>query len=829
MTITLRTIKGSPLTSGEIDANFTNLNNNLAAVQVNNITTYPSTASIPLPYTGVARVGTDLYVGDGGAAVAVGGGAVYRVLDSGNATTNVTNLQNALILYKTVSIVGDPTTGLFNIDDTIIIPSNRDFRVETGTTLKGASLDHRVLMRLGNVSPTGSRTNWNWQVLFHSTVTATTLGTVRLVKAGGNWSLSYKLSSDATYGSAVVITTDKKIILTTTSGAWIAVRIPITGNSLADGTYTQTVKAIPTSTPATLVSLVRTAGPTKTINGNFTSGSNIVSGLSTPVKAGTSLSATGYIADNTWISYSEEIGSYVGKATLNSNATATGGNIAITQTLFNIVTVTETAHNRSVGDLVMFVESTGSNFTGLFRIISVTDANTYVYHDQGSYIGSTSTVYAFSSHSIKIECLVGARIESRDSDAAVYTESYLNYFYLVNRFTVQGGIWKNFKGKYCGNLQAITLGEFDGLFFDNTCSDGFTCQGSMYDTVIRNTSGNSFGDNIHGCGTAGENSTIIQSSADLGFNSIDNILFDNIRFHNQSLEPIRFFGSYNSNINNITVRNISGSFAASGTIVGIMQDSGTGGLIQGSNANFSNITIENASAQVPPGNTYNVVSCNGVSINTCYVKSLTLTDCVTKFDQLGATLASFLGAVSTTAVNFGLLTLNNNYMHIISGNISTFVAIQNCTNITVTINGGQAIGLSDLVHWGTADVSNAVITINNVAVSVLGRIADVGSSGVVISALTISNCTGQTYTELANVHGGTSTVPCKIKAINNSTSSNVIGLTTSNYISASGVSIDGAKVTTIEPGNTFYNTNALYGTGVGTYICGTSTTVKLVA
>lgn len=92
-TITLRSTKGAPLTIAEVDANFNNLNNSLPTAMdsataqagtsttaqtvsasvlkagidanANVVKTYTSVSDIPSGFDGTARVGTDIYVGDG--------------------------------------------------------------------------------------------------------------------------------------------------------------------------------------------------------------------------------------------------------------------------------------------------------------------------------------------------------------------------------------------------------------------------------------------------------------------------------------------------------------------------------------------------------------------------------------------------------------------------------------------------------------------------------------------------------------------------------------------------------------------------------------------
>lgn len=75
----------------------------------NPVPSYATTAAIPATYTGVARVGTDLYVGNGGAAVAVGGDSPHVIRKShtdimvGSPIFTVNDKYN---MYKPVPAMG---------------------------------------------------------------------------------------------------------------------------------------------------------------------------------------------------------------------------------------------------------------------------------------------------------------------------------------------------------------------------------------------------------------------------------------------------------------------------------------------------------------------------------------------------------------------------------------------------------------------------------------------------------------------------------------------------------------------------------------------------
>lgn len=113
---------------------------------VESVTPFTSVGALPSPYTGVARVGTDLYVGDGSAAVAVGGGAGTVVnLASGNtASQNTAAIQAALDLAGDVYVVG---SGVRLINATLIIKSNTKLILSSDLILRLATSANCNMLR----------------------------------------------------------------------------------------------------------------------------------------------------------------------------------------------------------------------------------------------------------------------------------------------------------------------------------------------------------------------------------------------------------------------------------------------------------------------------------------------------------------------------------------------------------------------------------------------------------------------------------------------------------------------------------------------------------
>lgn len=90
---------------------------------VESVTPFTSAPALPATYTGVARVGTTLYVGDGGAAVAIGGSSTtVTLLSSNTASQNTAAIQAALDSNTGKVIVNG--SGTLSVRGWLILPSN---------------------------------------------------------------------------------------------------------------------------------------------------------------------------------------------------------------------------------------------------------------------------------------------------------------------------------------------------------------------------------------------------------------------------------------------------------------------------------------------------------------------------------------------------------------------------------------------------------------------------------------------------------------------------------------------------------------------------------
>ena len=148
-TITTRIAKGTALTISEVDANFTNLNNDKAsnadlsaglltkADKTNPVPSYATTAALPNPLTGVARVGTDLYVGDGvrtlrGTGNKQGTGGRPTVLMFGNSLAGINQRR---IQGETTTLSSDAVAGTktINLASAIGFTSGATVAIEIGS------------------------------------------------------------------------------------------------------------------------------------------------------------------------------------------------------------------------------------------------------------------------------------------------------------------------------------------------------------------------------------------------------------------------------------------------------------------------------------------------------------------------------------------------------------------------------------------------------------------------------------------------------------------------------------------------------------------------
>lgn len=779
---------------------------------------------------GPAWVGTMLYWSDGAIWSIVGGGGL-ALKSTNTAAQNTEKIQAALNKGGLVCLYAAPGCTLL-IDDTLIIPSQTKLQVSPAITMKGSSSDHRVMLRLGNIAHTGSRTSgWNFQPICHSPVSAESIGTVKLVKSGGNWGLSYMGPGDSTYGTTVTITASQKVTLSAPGGAKFYGRFNV--YTLADGTYTQNVKAIPTVMPPKSATVTRTVGVTKTAYGSFSDSSRTISSLSQAVKPGDTIVATGYCAPNTKINWTDGRRSDAGIAVMETPAT-NSGYVEFTITKYNVVTVSEIDHNRHANDYIMVLNS-ANGFEGLFKIHKIINKDTYTYRDCGSYIGS-DTVTIFGNTDIGIEFGAGARIESDEHDAQTTIDSYMAFFHLTSRLTIKSGTWKNLTGKYCGCIQGVSNLNIENVEFDSTASDGFTCQGSLYNALFKNNHGRSVSDNLFGIGTAIEDVTGIQSCDDLGSNGIDNVIVDGLTFVEQEYEPIRLFGSRNCTIDNVLIRNLCGSMRNNGSNisspgVGFLQDTVTPNIVGTEYASYGSISIEYANIQIDPGSYCNPISISGASSSrTLFIDNLKIIGASHKFDGNGTSFSQIASLLSISKAVINSIIMLDPDVKAQSGNSSeNLVNIFSSKLYHLEIRGGCSFGLTDLVRYSIDNEQSANIIIDGVYLFNCGRVLTMANSNVPRS-LAINNCHGDVYNGQLVEHSGSNPgAMCAISYQNNTLGTNALSLGTGGNFRANGdIEVDAAKLTPAK-GDCFYNNNAAYGTGVGVYVTGTSSTVKLIS
>ena len=762
-----------------------------------------------------------------------------RVTDVNTVTLSSTNTatQNTALIQAALNSAGYVYvngSGDCLINDTLIIPSRTKLTFSPLVNLKGDdTVPHFTMFRVGQVGLTGTRSaSWNFQPICHSVVTTQTTGTVKLVKSGSNWTFSYKASTDAVYGATQTITASSKLTLVATSGAKLYGRFPV--YTLTDGTYTQDIKIIPTATPPQTASVTRAVGKTASIFGNFSSGSATVSSLSSPLLPGYAIAANTYITAGTVVAFSDQKGAYTGTAVLTNTALLSGSNITITVTRYNVVTVTETAHNRKAGDVIIIFDD--SNFAGLFRVDKVTDANTYTYKDVGSYIGS-GTVTVYGSSDVEIEFLKGAKITSSSLTESIYTEGYLSYALMVNRFKVNGGIWRNLSGKYCMCLQGVNDVMIENPVFDNTVSDGFTCQGSGYSLRYIKPYGRSVGDNMFGIGTAAEDKTAIQTCLDLGSNGISGVTIEDVSYKEMVLEPIRFFGAACCTVDNVSVKNVRGTMQvasrATSPVIQLLQDSATPGIISGGYANFGTFILENImNAQTPDAYTLPIQASGSSASRTMYVDKISINNCKIYYDPLGVawTSSNFMSLFRTTKCIVSNVILANNEAYVTSGGASNnLMFIDNTELRSLFVLGGIYRGTDELLRLSGSSPQAARIVIYGGYCDNLGQIVTFEAASAAL-ALSVQNMSGNVYNnKILNAAGITPTATCVLNFQNNALGNNTADITTGTTWQANGnIWVDGTRLTPVK-GDTFYNTNAAYGTGVGVYVYGTSAAVKVTS
>lgn len=156
-------------------------------------------------------------------------------------------------------------------------------------------------------------------------------------------------------------------------------------------------------------------------------------------------------------------------------------------------TITWTAHGKSVGDAVWLSGFAPSQFNGVFRVQSVTDANTFTVQlmRQGASLSDSTGAGVAALRDVEVS---GGKWDYNSQSSAV---GPANHAIILGG--IDGLVVRNVRGsnatKYMLNVGAVVNYKLESVSFDTTTSDGFKLYGPAFNGVI-DTMGGKCGDDM---------------------------------------------------------------------------------------------------------------------------------------------------------------------------------------------------------------------------------------------------------------------------------------------------------------------------------------------
>jgi hypothetical protein len=486
------------------------------------------------------------------------------------------------------------------------------------------------------------------------------------------------------------------------------------------------------------------------------------------------------------------------------------------------VTVTETAHGRKSGDLVMIFGTASAD--GMFRILTVPTTDTYTYTDPTG--SGTGAAYAYANADVEMNFGAGASVWSDTGNAASGFDSMLMHLVLTNGLVINNGIFKN-RGtaKYAGNLQGVTRVRINNPYFDNTCSDGFTCQGGAFDVRIVGSAGGSLVDNLHGIGASPEDTYAIQRPAENGTNGIDGY-YVQVKAVNQVIDAVRIFGGKSNSggvsayMDNIEV-DVSGNFTGNAGAFSIIEDTGTPNLLDSVGMELGKVKAAVNPTSAP--NVFFVPVAISAATSPNNIDKLEVSGSYT-FSNTATHGYSPAFIVHSSGVINTVTTSGVNVTDLKVGGGTQFAGVysrKGGTIGTVNINGGRVVGCTRIVSIDASLVQSGEYFIRDVSTS--GTDYGLSGSSWPLSA-SFSNISGQIFTHLFNCGIAAPATKCVIAGFGPLPVKTVnLGGAGANVSVTGGLSVDGTKLAP-NAGDIYYNTNAAYSAGIGTYAYGTAAT-----
>jgi hypothetical protein len=429
---------------------------------------------------------------------------------------------------------------------------------------------------------------------------------------------------------------------------------------------------------------------------------------------------------------------YVAPATRTVNLTrtvrvepVTGAKAVTWSRTSNITTVTETAHQRRVGDFVILFNSTTAMRHGYIAAVT---ADTWTIADTGTDGTGSARAYGVRNITIKGN---GATLDYNKAGLTAALMSNLHSIILnaVSDVVVEH-LQVNNTTKYALLLTGYTNVQIDGFSLYRTSSattngnsDGPHPLGPGRGLTINHLRGQG-GDNLVGIGCS-DFYDYVFNCPQYGDLSINDTTIDTVICDNTHEQPIRLYNANGSNwIRNTTVRNVRGTYDTNvDACVAIIMDTMSGGMVDSGQTNVDGLTIiapdavrvdgtpSHAFVNKGAGTRRNVRlfnvkprSCNSTIRATCQVDpGSSMEDMFVHFD--GGSFSGALVRVTGTG-SVGRLTVRSN--GVLNGNNELGGGeIPRIINVDTNTSIVSYLDMADLILDDVSTTGNKLRTIEN--------------------------------------------------------------------------------------------------------------------
>ena len=463
-----------------------------------------------------------------------------------------------------------------------------------------------------------------------------------------------------------------------------------------------------------------------------------------------------------------------------------GATVTVAWSAGMTASVTWTAHGRAVGDFVWLNRADQGQFCGVFRVESITDANTFVIRLRRlPTTTATGTIIGRVAHQNII--VRGGRWNYNAAGGNTGTASALHAIVLAGVWNLQV---ENIEGlstsKYLLCIGAVNRYRVDGVGGERLNSDVVKVYGPAFDGEVSRLNAGSTGDDF------------------LSF---------------QTREPSAFsvYDFCHGDVLNASVSQIGGS-SNTGSVIVYLSPFGIA----------DNITIDTVGAS----QTAAVPQCRVETIyttGTSEAGTITLTGVASHDVQSLVTLGNGTG----TTIIRNLVIVNPIFR---SGSNQRRLIDLGGSNVTasVTIMGGYVSSYDNVINC-QSNAGTISLSLNGTRIGGGWQAFRAGTAGVLNLDLNGVTFEAAPNNNTFSAAAGTGVINLRASGVT-SPGAFVVSMGAGSFLRLSGpcaMSLDGAAldatVTNHAPGASFYNTNAAFGTGVGAYVRGSTAWTKVAA